>query len=174
MSAVTEYLCCCRLLRKDAECLFKTIANLSQLLRLDMKERMATFCADGDRAMHGLRNGLGGCLRRHLQTFIGTHCAAHKQVLAVQTAAQGNRMIKDIDQLLQTLYALFNRKAKQVALGAVCCQTRSESLQFPDVREDTLVQPSSMHPAHHLKFPSACPVLAGCDHSRVVNVLGQC
>jgi hypothetical protein len=28
-----------------------------------------------------------------------------------------------------------------------------------------------MHPAHHLKFPSACPVLAGCDHSRVVNVL---
>jgi hypothetical protein len=43
MSAVTEYLCCCRLLRMDAECLFETIVNLSQLLRLDMKERMATF-----------------------------------------------------------------------------------------------------------------------------------
>jgi hypothetical protein len=28
MSAVTEYLCCCRLLRKDAECLFETIVNL--------------------------------------------------------------------------------------------------------------------------------------------------
>jgi hypothetical protein len=66
--------------------------------------------------MQGLRNGLAGRLRRHLHTFIGTHCAAHKQVLAVQTVARGNRLIKDIDQLLQTLYALFNRKAKQVAL----------------------------------------------------------
>jgi hypothetical protein len=37
-------------------------------------------------------------------------------MLAVQTVAQGNRLIKDIDQLLQTLYALFNRKAKRVAL----------------------------------------------------------
>jgi hypothetical protein len=44
------------------------------------------------------------------------HCAAYKQVLAVQTVVQGNRLIKDIDQLLQTLYALFNRKAKWVAL----------------------------------------------------------
>jgi hypothetical protein len=84
MPAVTEYLCCCRLLHKDAECLFKTIVNLSQLLRLDMKERMATFCAAGDSVMQGLCNGLAGRLRRHLHTFIGTHCAVHEQVLAVQ------------------------------------------------------------------------------------------
>jgi hypothetical protein len=43
MSAVTEYLCCCRLLCKDAECLFETIVNLSQLLHLTSAPSSAHF-----------------------------------------------------------------------------------------------------------------------------------
>jgi hypothetical protein len=46
---------------------------------------MSAVTERGDNVMQGLRNGLAGRLRRHLHTFIGTHCAAHKQVLAVQS-----------------------------------------------------------------------------------------
>jgi hypothetical protein len=115
-ASVVKYLCCVRLLRKGAETIFKQLVQICQSLGLDMKQRMITFCADGDSTMQGWRNGLSGRFRKHCDHIITMHCAAHRHVLAVQDVSGSSELLQVLDQILTAVHRLFNRKGNRKAV----------------------------------------------------------
>jgi hypothetical protein len=115
-TAVLKYLCCVRWLRKGAETIFTQLKVVCEKLALDMKQRMVTFCADGDSTMQGWRNGLTGRLRKHCNHIITMHCAAHRHVLAVQDIASSCNLLKSLDKMLTAVHALFNRRPSRKAV----------------------------------------------------------
>jgi hypothetical protein len=92
-ASVVKYLCCVRLLRKGAETIFKQLVQICKSLGLHMKQRMITFCADGDSTMQGWRNGLSGRFRKHCDHIITTNCVAHRHVLAVQDVSGSSKIL---------------------------------------------------------------------------------
>jgi hypothetical protein len=132
MFQVTKYLCCVRLLRKDAEGILECLQKISTVLGLNMCERMVTFCADGDSTMQGHRKGLTGKLRAYCRHVLTMHCAAHKHVLAVQDVAAKSTLLELLDLILRSVYTLFNRKSKRVALWELFAQKHGvTAMSFP-------------------------------------------
>jgi hypothetical protein len=66
--------------------------------------------------MQGLRKEVTGRLRKHCKHLIAMHCAAHKHVLAVQDVARASTLLTLLDAVLKSVYTLFNRKSKMVAV----------------------------------------------------------
>jgi hypothetical protein len=133
MRPVLEYLCCARLLRKTADCIFDALKNICSVLGLDMKNKLETFCADGDNTMQGFRKRLTGCLRRHCDFVLSMHYIAHKQVLAVKDVADVYASLMSLDSVLKAVYQRSNRPNRSMSLFWSCLLRlmSSQLLHFP-------------------------------------------
>ena len=74
--------------------------------------------------MQGHREGLTGRLRTYCRHVLTMNCAAHKHVLAVQDIAGESTLLELLDQILRSVYTLFNRKSKRVALWDLFARKR--------------------------------------------------
>lgn len=113
---VTEYLCCVQLIGKDGASMAQTITDVCDVLDLPLATNVIALCADGDPAMQGHINGLLGNMRASCDHVLGSHCAAHRHVLAVGDTATSNVLLKLLDDILLGPYNLFNRRLKYVSL----------------------------------------------------------
>jgi hypothetical protein len=111
--AVTTYLCCLHLIGKDGASTATAIRTVCNVLGLDLPGRVLGVCADGDGEMQGHKTGLVGQLRRDCDHVFATHCAAHRQVLAVRDGANAGEIMSVVDALISSVYDLFNQRPKR-------------------------------------------------------------
>jgi hypothetical protein len=111
--AVTTYLCCLHLFGKDGASVAAAIRTVCNVLGLDLHKRVLGVCADGDSAMQGHNTGLVGQLRRDCDHVFATHCAAHRQVLAVRDGVNTGQIMNLVDSLMSSVYDLFNHRPKR-------------------------------------------------------------
>jgi hypothetical protein len=105
--AVTTYLCCLHLFGKDGASVAAAIRTVCNVLGLDLHKRVLGICADGDSAMQGHNTGLVGQLRRDCDHVFATHCAAHRQVLAVRDGVNTGQFTNLIDSSISSVYDPF-------------------------------------------------------------------
>lgn len=137
MSAVTSYLCCVHLMKKDGAAVFDAVKKVCNALSLDLVQKLICLCADGDGAMQGHNIGLLAQLRSFCDHVLAIHCAAHRHVLAVQDSAKDNSLLKLVDQLITSVYSLFNRKAKRYAMWELYCQKHGVTAKKFQLFNDT-------------------------------------
>jgi hypothetical protein len=111
--ATTTYLCCLHLIGKDGASIATAIRTVCNVLGLDLSRRVLGICADGDAAMQGHNTGLIGQLRRDCDHVFATHCAAHRQVLAVRDGVKPGQIMTLVDSLISAVYDLFNQRPKR-------------------------------------------------------------
>lgn len=112
-AAVTTYLCCLHLIGKDGASMATAIRTVCNVLSIDLTRKLIAICADGDSAMQGHKTGLVGQLRSDCDHVFTTHCAAHRQVLAVRDGVNVGDIMSLVDLLISSVYDAFNQRPKR-------------------------------------------------------------
>jgi hypothetical protein len=110
---VTTYLACLHLIGKDGSAMADAIQSVCDVLDLQLDRKLISLCADGDSPMQGHKAGLVGRLRSNCDNVLATHCAAHRQVLAVRDGANTGQIMSIVDGVITSVYNLFNNKIKR-------------------------------------------------------------
>ena len=93
--------------------------------------RLVIMTSDGATVMLGRWNGLAASLKRTVPHHSEQHCVVHREDLALTASWKDNSLLKNIKDLLRTVYILFSRSfIKKAALAELASVNEADVLSF--------------------------------------------